>query len=120
MVGSRGKILVVVSRGELRRLIGRVVEELDLQPVLCSAWDAACANAAPDADAVIVDLDDLDGAIADQEFAARIGGAPAPLIAISRRINVGTIAPRLGAVAGLRKPLDVGQMLETLGGVVHR
>jgi hypothetical protein len=120
MAGSRAFVLVVIANPDLRRLIGRVVEELNLVAILFGEWEASFATLAPRAEAVIVDLDDFEDTVGQPDFPHAAGGTPAPLIAVSRRSNVADVAPRLGAMAGVRKPFDVGLLMATIGGVLQR
>lgn len=118
MTTRRRFVLVVSADRELRRILGRLVEELGLIALLFAHWRASFATLMDRADAVILDVDDVVSA-----FRVRVAGEPpeddSPLVVLSRRDDVMHIAAQLGAVAGVRKPIDANHLLTTLSRIIE-
>src|SRR5690242_4960548 len=110
MTQRRGFVLVITADRDLRRILGQLVEELGLFALLFAHWRASFATLMDRADAVILDLDDVASA-----FRVRVAGEPpddeSPLLVLSRRDDVARVARQLGAVEGLRKPIDVDRLM---------
>jgi DNA-binding response OmpR family regulator len=113
------RILVVIADPQLRELVGWLLDDLELAHVDVSTWRRAVATTDSRPDLVIVDLDDVRRNTADLVAFLRSGWAePVPFIGLSHRPDVDEAAARLGAAAGLRKPINVGLLLTTVGRVV--
>jgi DNA-binding NtrC family response regulator len=109
-------VLIVVADLDMRRLIERALEEISLPHVLAPNWRVAVAELAELPPIAICDVDDLEGPIAGMRaLVARGWGAPVPLIVLSRRTDVERLAAEsLNAVEGLKKPLSVPRLIETV------
>jgi hypothetical protein len=111
-------ILVVIGDENLRRLVGWALAEWDLSAHLVISWpDALVTTSGPPA-CIIADLDDI-GVNADGGAVLRKGwGGTVSLVVLGQQPDVDERATPLGAVAGQRTPLNVGDLMRTVRGLV--
>jgi DNA-binding response OmpR family regulator len=109
------RILVVIVDPQLRQLVGWLLDNLDLAHVDVPSWRRAVATTNSRLARAIVDLDAVGentaGLVA---FLCSGWGEPVPFIGLSHRADVEDIATRLGAAAGLRKPINAGLLIATV------
>jgi FixJ family two-component response regulator len=114
--GTGQPILVVIGDESIRRLVGWILAELDLPAQLTVSWRDALVSTNGPPSCIIADIDDV-GENAGGVAVLRKGwGGRVPLVVLSQQPNVDERAAQLGAVAGLRKPING----EALMGVVER
>jgi DNA-binding response OmpR family regulator len=98
----------------VRKLVGWIVAEVNLRPILVSHWRAAltATNGAPSC--IIADLDDV-GQTASSVAVLRNGWCgDVPLIVLGRRFDLMQVATTFEAIEALRKPLNVGKLMAAL------
>jgi hypothetical protein len=112
---GRPSVLVVIADPQLRRLVGWLVGELDLPYMPVARWHEGVAVLAPRPSLLLCEIDDLDESpLAFAALAAHGWDAPVPLIILNRSADVEAIAGAFGAVAGLRKPIDVARLMSVI------
>jgi DNA-binding NtrC family response regulator len=109
-------VLVVIGDETQRRLVGWIVAEMNLPASLVPNWRAALVSTIGAPSCIIADLDDAGDNTAGAAVLRKSWGGTVPLIVLGRQPDVDERAAQLGAVAGLRKPINGS----TLMGIVER
>jgi hypothetical protein len=109
-------VLVVIGDETQRQLVGWIVAEMNLPARLVPNWRAALVSTTGAPSCIIADLDDAGDNTAGAAVLSKSWGGTVPLIVLSRQPDIAERATRVGAVAGLRKPLNVGALM----GIVER
>src|SRR5262249_26517902 len=105
-------VLVVIADPAYRTLVGQVLDGQDIAHLAVPRWRDAVAWLDQRPALAIVDLDVVPNHRANVAALLRSGwGEPVPFVALSGRADVGEVAVELGAVVGLRKPLNVGRLM---------
>jgi DNA-binding NtrC family response regulator len=107
-------VLVVIGDETQRQLVGWIVAEMNLSARLVPSWRAALVSTIGAPSCIIVDLDDTGENTGGAAVLRKGWGGTVPLIVLSRQPDVDERAAHLGAVAGLRKPLNVGALMGTV------
>jgi FixJ family two-component response regulator len=105
---------VVIGDDTQRQLVGWIVAEMDLPARLVPSWRAALVSTVGAPSCIIADLDDAGDNAADVAVLRKSWGGTVPLVVLSRQLDIDERAAHLGAVAGLRKPLNVGALMGTV------
>jgi DNA-binding NtrC family response regulator len=113
-------VLVVIGDETQRQLLGWIVAEMNLPARLVPNWRAALVTTIGAPSCIIADLDDAGDNIAGAAVLRKSWGGTVPLIVLSRQPDVADKASRIGAIAGLRKPLNVGTLMGTVQRLVSR
>jgi hypothetical protein len=111
---------VVVGDATLRQLVGWIVAEMDLAARLVPTWRTALVSTTGAPSCIIADLDHVGDNSAGVAVLRKSWGGAVPLIVLSRQPDVVDKASRLGTVAGLRKPLNVGALMGTVQRLVSQ
>jgi DNA-binding NtrC family response regulator len=113
-------VLVVIADPQRRQLVGWILDELELPNVLVATWRAAVAKTSGPPLLAIGDVDELKGTTAGMvALVSRGWGEPIPLVILSSQVDLEAVAEKLGAVAGLRKPINVGLLTTTVERAEH-
>jgi hypothetical protein len=113
-------VLVVIGDDTQRQLVGWIVAELNLFACLVPSWRVALVSTIGAPSCIIADLDDAGENSAGAAVLRKSWGGIVPLIVLSRRPDIADRAAMVGAVAGLRKPLNVGALMGTVQHLVSQ
>jgi hypothetical protein len=112
-------ILVVIGDETARRLVGWILAELDIPAQLVVSWrDALVTTNGPPA-CIIAVLEDVGENVGGVAVLRKGWGGTVPFVVLSQQPDVDERATPLGTVAGLRKPLNVGDLMRTAQGLVR-
>jgi DNA-binding response OmpR family regulator len=84
---------------------------MDLRSILVPNWRITLTATTGAPSYIVADLDETGDNSAGVAVLRKSWGGTVPLIVLSRQPDVGERATRLDAVAGLRKPLNVGALM---------
>jgi FixJ family two-component response regulator len=107
-------ILVVIGDETVRRIVGWILAELDLPAQLVESWQAALVSTNGAPACIVADLDDVADNAGGVNVLRKAWAGAVPLLVLSRNADVCERAVQLGAVAGVRKPFNAGDLLGTL------
>jgi FixJ family two-component response regulator len=113
-------VLVVIGDDTQRQLVGWIVAEMNLSARLVASWRTALVATSGAPSCIIADLDDVSDTAAGIAVLRKSWGGTVPIVVLSRHPDVADQAPRLGAVAGLRKPLNVGALMSAVQRLVSQ
>jgi hypothetical protein len=98
----------------VRRFVGWIPAELDLPAQLVVSWHAALVPTIDAPSCIIADLNDEGDNAAGVAVLRKSWDGTVPLFVLSRQPDVAGRAAQLGAVASLRKWLNVGALMATV------
>jgi FixJ family two-component response regulator len=112
-------VLVIVTDRELRKVVGWIVGELELKASLKTNWPETMITTRSRPSLAIVDLDapgyhpvvgsELAFAMFRHDF-----GADVPIVVLSRSPDVESYAGQLGALVGIRKPINADLLMNAI------
>jgi FixJ family two-component response regulator len=108
-------VLVVAGDTTLRQLVGWIVAEMDFCANLVASWHEALTLSSGSPGCIVADHDDIGNNDACVLVLRKCRGGAVPLVVLSRHAGVVDWAERLGAVAVVHKPINVGTSVGTFG-----
>jgi FixJ family two-component response regulator len=113
-------VLVVIGDETQRQLVGWIMAEMTLPARLVPDWRVALVSTTGPPSCIVADLDDVGDNATGVAVLRKSWGGAVPLIVLSRQPDVAEQSSRLGAVAGLRKPINVGTLMSVVERSVTR
>jgi hypothetical protein len=112
---SKDNTVLMVTADETRRQrVGWILAAMNMSARLVPSWRAALVSTICVPSCPIADLDDAGDNTASAAVRRKSWGGSVPLIVLSQQPEWADRATRVGAVAGHRKPLDVGALMGTV------
>jgi hypothetical protein len=108
---KHNSILVAIADETQRQLVGWIVAEMNLSLRFVPSWRGALLATTGTPSCIIDDLDDAGDNTGAVAALHRSWGGTVPLIVLSRQPDVADKPTPLGAVAGLRKPINVSPLM---------
>ena len=116
------RVLVVEDDRDTRQLLVSALCDEGYEPIPALDGHHALRSAlATGPDAIVLDLmlPEADGAEFVRELRGHAAADVTPIVVVSARHDAAEVAERIGADDCIRKPFDVGQLMERIGAAIH-
>lgn len=107
-------VLVVIRDARIRQLVGWIVAEMELEATLTATWREAIGSTTGAPACIVADLDDVRDKTAGVAALRKGWGGNVPLIILSHRSDIAEQATAVGALAGIRQPMNVGALMQAI------